>query len=92
MDHPGPVRGVERRADFAPDAKDLVERERPAGDPLGERLAVEELHHEVLGSLVRADVVDGADPRVGERGGRSRLALEALAHLGIARRTAPAGP
>ncbi len=41
-------------------------------------LASQQLHHQVGLSILFADVVDGADVGVVERGGRSRLSQEAL--------------
>ena len=40
------VRGFERLGDLPRDRERLVERERPARDAVGERLALDQLHHE----------------------------------------------
>ena len=44
----------------------LVDRQRPANEPVGERLALEELHDEVLDARLVADVVQRADVGVRE--------------------------
>ena len=46
-------------------------------DPLAERLAAQQLHRDVVMTLVLADVVDRADVGVIERGRGARLAPEA---------------
>ena len=50
-----------------------------------ESLAVEELHHEEVAALVFVDVVNNADVRVVQRGGRARFAAETFERVGIAR-------
>ena len=82
MDDSLPVRLVERVGDLDGEAQRLVERKPASAEPFGERLAFEQLHDEVFGLAVVADVVEGADVRVGELRDRLRLPLEALADLG----------
>jgi hypothetical protein len=67
-----------------------VERSRAttasrAGDALLERAAVHVLHREVVRAALLADVVDGDDVRVRERGGGARFRLEAPHELGVRR-------
>jgi hypothetical protein len=81
VDDPGRVRALERVGDLDPEPEDLLDRERPPLDALGERLALEELHDQEVDLALPPDVVEGADVRVLERRDRLRLALEALAHL-----------
>ena len=50
----------------------------PLPDPLGERLALQQLHRDEVLALVLVDLVDRADPGVVEGGGRPGLALETL--------------
>ena len=62
----------------------MRQRRRPSGsgpfvEPLGQRLALEQLHDEKVGRAVAADVVERADVRMVERGDGPRLALEARA-------------
>ena len=58
--------------------------ERPAEQPLGQRLAVDKLHDEEVDVVVRADVVEVADVRMVEGGDRAGFALEALASFLVA--------
>ena len=53
------------------------------GDDLLQRLPAHELHDDEGRAVVLADVIDVDDVRVGEGGGRARLALEAGAEAGI---------
>ena len=64
----GDLRGVAER---------LVERQRAILQPGGDRVALEQFHHQVVG----ADVVKRADVGVIQRRNRARLALEAGAEL-----------
>jgi hypothetical protein len=50
---------------------------------LRERLALDQLHHQIVGLTLAADVVERADVRVVEARDRARLALEAGADLGV---------
>ncbi len=80
---------IERVRDRDSDFEGFVERQRPALETLGERLALQVLHDQVvdLAALVRlgADVVQRADVGMRERRDGLRLAVEALLHLGIQR-------
>ena len=64
------------------DALPRVER-RPAPDQLGQRLARDVLHGDERLAVVLADVVDGDDVGVLQPRRQPRLALEALAHVGV---------
>jgi hypothetical protein len=77
------MRPVERVGDLFPELEYLGGGQRALHEPLGERLAFDHLHHQVVGVALAPDVVERADVRVVERGDRLRLALEARAHLGI---------
>ena len=66
------VRGGESREDLSREQERTLERQRP-----GERLAVDQLHDEV----VRPDVVERADVRMIERGHGTGFALEPFAEL-----------
>ena len=76
---------VERIGDVNADLQHLFERQRTLGAGQSRRqcLAFEILHHEVVNLLVTADVVDGADVRMRQRGNRSCLALESRAAIRI---------
>ena len=83
VDDPLPVRRVERVRDGDAGRQRLVEREGAALETPGQRLAPEQLHDQVVGTVLAADVVQRADVRMTQRGHRPRLALEALPRLGI---------
>ena len=70
----------------------LVERQRAAREPLGEVLALDQLHDEGADAARLLEAVDRGDVRVLERGEHLRLALEAREALGVGARTPPAGP
>ena len=71
--------------DLDPEAEYLCERQRPAFDTCGQRLAFEQFEYEVLGVVLSADVVQAADVRVIERRDRLGLALEPCAELRVTR-------
>jgi hypothetical protein len=73
---PAAVRHIQRTRDLDPVAQHLRQRQRPLGEAVGERLPLEQLHHQVIGAVVVADVVKRADVRVVEVGDRACLALE----------------
>ena len=81
MDDALVVRRLERLGNLARDAHAVVERE-PARDPLGERLAFDQLHHQEMDGRSRAgwrgllEAVQRRDARMIERGERSGFALE----------------
>src|SRR6185436_914451 len=84
-DNAGAVRDGQRTGDLDPDGQRLVDRQRAFLEPGLQRFALEQLHHEVGGTLVLADVVQRADVLVGELGDRARLPIEALAELRVDR-------
>ena len=82
---PGAVRLVERIGDL--DRRSAAPGRaaaRPSASRVGERLALEMLHHQEVDAVLAADVVERADVRVVQRGDRAGLALEAFADVGIA--------
>ena len=85
---PSLVGGLEAQGDLARQRDRLRRRDRPARDAVGERLALDELHHDVVDVAGRADVVERADVRVLDGGDRARLAREPLALPG----TVPSRP
>jgi hypothetical protein len=64
----------------------LGDAQRPALQPLAERLALEQLHGDEQLAVLLADVVELADVRVVDAGSRPRLALEAPARGVVAAR------
>jgi len=63
--------------------KRLRDRDRAFGWSIGERLALDILHHEVTGTVAGPDVVQRVDVRVVEGGDRARFLLEPAATIGI---------
>ena len=59
------------------------ERQRAPAQAVGKRLAVEELHDQEVGAVLRADVVEMADVRMIQRGNGAGFALETLLEFGI---------
>ena len=71
------VRRLECGAQLDPDGDDLIGRQPPAASQLvGERLALDVLHHDERPPLVLADVVDLNHVRMGELGRVACLAQE----------------
>ena len=91
MHQPAPMRVIERIGQFGGVAQDIGRRQRPAHEPLSQRLALEILHDEKADAVVLADVVEVADVRMVERRHGPGLAFEALAPLGVVRKCR-AGP
>jgi hypothetical protein len=85
VDHAGLVRGFEAGCDLDADVERLLDRERPAAQPLGECLARHELEHEEVRVAHLIDTVNLRDVWVIERGQRLRLAREALQALLVLR-------
>ena len=83
MHDPVTMRGAQRVGDLDGVLQRLRKRNRTFAQPLGQRLAFEELHHEEVHALVRADVVYRADVGMVERGDGSRFMLEPTTALGI---------
>ena len=57
----------------------VFERELPSHQPISERLAVQELHHQIIDVVLAANVEQRADVRVRQGGGGAGFALETLA-------------
>jgi hypothetical protein len=84
MDDALPVRDFERGRDLRAVAKDLFERKRPALQAIGERLAFDQLHDDVVQPVVVTDVVQRADVRMIQRRDRLRFTIEAGMKLRVA--------
>ena len=74
----------QRLRDFRPDFEQLIQRERTFTKPVEEGFAFEKLHHQVIGAVLRTDVVQMANVGMVERRNRPRLAFEALLDFWIA--------
>jgi hypothetical protein len=77
------MRRVERVGDLGPDSKHLVDRQRAAQQAVRQRLTRKMFHHEEVDAVLRADVVERADVRVGEARDRAGFVAEAFLTIGI---------
>ena len=82
---PSAVRHVEGIRDLHPEIEDLFDRQRLAMNVLPQRLAVDELHGDEWRVVLLADVVDGADAGMIERGRRERFSAKAFQRLRVLR-------
>ena len=83
MNDPRPMRGIERLAHFHADPHGLLQRNRTAPQPVGQRFALEILHHQKIDALLVAHVIQRADTRMIQRRNRARLAVESLSQLWV---------
>ena len=83
MDDPLLVRRLERLGDLARDRQRLLDRDRSARDPIGERRPFDQLEHQRLDAVGLLEAVDRRDVRMVERREHLRLALEARQPLGV---------
>ena len=83
MDDALVVRGREAVGDLHGVVDGLAHRQRARAEPIAQRLALEQLRDDVRRAVLLADVVDGEDVRMIERGGRLRLLLEAAEAIGV---------
>jgi len=83
MDDPLLVRPLERIGDLGRVAQHLLRRQRAALQALGQRLALEQLHHEVVDPVLGPHVVERANVGMVEAGDGAGLALEALPERGV---------
>ena len=86
MDDGAVVQRLQRGQHRDRDADGLRRRNRPLLEPVGERLAVEQLHRQERIAFVLANLVELADVRVADGRRRPRLAHEPIAHVRIGRR------
>ena len=81
MDEGVAMRGVQRVGDLRADAKQVRHRHRALGQTGRQRLAVQQLHHEVGGAVHVAHVKEGAHARVREARDGPGFAIETIARL-----------
>ena len=79
------MRGLERLGDLDPESDQFFDANGPLGDPVLERRAVEILHDNARATVLLADVMNGADVRMVQRGRRTRLPLEPAERVRIPR-------
>ena len=84
MDDPLLVRGFEGVRDLRRDSERLVDGNRPADDPIGERRALDQLHHQGVYAVGVFEPVDLRDVRMIERREHPRFSPEAGEAIGIA--------
>ena len=82
MHDPLPVRCFQRFGHGNSDSENFADWHRSFRQSLRESLSFQQLHHEVLGAILRADIVKMADVRMVERGNRLGLALHTLLQFG----------
>ena len=78
MHHSPAVRGIQRAGDLDRDFERFFDRQRTLAQAGFQALAFEILHHQEVGRVLAADVIERADVRVVQTGDGPRLALEAL--------------
>ena len=83
MDDPPLVRSIERVGDLPRHGQRVFERNGAARQPLGERLAVDELHHQRARAALLLDAIDLRDVRMVQRRQGPGLAFEPGSALGI---------
>ena len=79
------VRGFERVRNLRRHRERFIQRGAAAREELGQRLALDELHHECEGAAGLFETVHDGNTRVIERGERARLALESRAPFTVLR-------
>ncbi len=77
------VRRIQRVCDLNAQIEQQIEVERPAGDAVLQRGAVQKLHGDERAAFVLADFVDGADVGMVQRGGGARFAPETFQRLRV---------
>ena len=82
MDDALGVRRAQRLGHFLGHADDLVVLDGAVDDAVAQGLAFEQLHHQVGVAVLLADVEDGADIGMVERGRGAGFTQKALAHAG----------
>ena len=75
MDDAVLVRDLERVGDLPRDVTHFIERNRTLCDPIRQRRALDELHHQPADSVGLLQSVDGGDVRVVQRCEQERFAL-----------------
>ncbi len=83
MHDTGAMGDLQSFCDFNSNLQQLRERQRAPAQAIGKRLAVEELHNQEVGAVLRADVVEMADVWMIQRGNGTSFALETLLEFRI---------
>ena len=72
------VRDGQRLGHGDPNFENFVQRHRALAQSFRQSFAFQKLHHQVIGAILRSDVVELADMRMVQRRNRSAFALHAL--------------
>ena len=83
MDHAFGVGGFQSFGDLHEERERLADGNRSARDAIGQRLALDQLHDEEAGAVVRFEAIESRYVAVIERRQDARLALEAGEPLGV---------
>ncbi len=83
MHNAAAMRFFQSIADFDPVFQNLRDRHRPFSKPIGQGLALQTLHHQVVHTVLMADVVERANIGMVQRRDGSRFALETLPGFGV---------
>ena len=78
MNHPLTVRMGKRVGNLDRVANDLIERQRTAPNPLGQRVTLKVLHDDEVNAILIADVVNSTNVRVVDLRDGARLTGKAL--------------
>ena len=77
------MRRLQARRDLSSITQDLIQRQRPTPQTLGQRLAFQQLHHEIAHAILRAHVMQLANVRMIQRRDGARLTFEALSCISL---------
>ena len=83
MDDHSRVRGRQRAGDLNRDRQGFAHGQRSPGEPLPQRLAVDELAEDERLSVQIAEIVDDQDVRMVQRGHRACFSVETAQSIGI---------
>ena len=81
MNDSGPMRALQRLGNFGPNFSTSLSGKAPS-QPLGQRLPFQELHDEIIGSVLRANVVELADMGMIQGGDGACFTVETLLSSG----------
>src|SRR5207244_838075 len=81
MHDPLCMRGVQRVCNLDAPLQEFSGIERAAANPMPERMALQELHHDVRLAFVLANIVNGANVRMIQGGGGAGLTAEPFERL-----------
>lgn len=92
MHHTMPVSLVERAGNLDGTSKRLVQWKRAFLQPRGDGFTLQILHHQIIDTVILADIVQRANVWMAQARNGLRLALEPLARLRVDREVFPPTP